>query len=233
MTKKPKCKMQVVERAVTTADILHFLDHRYRAKEFRSTEFVAFPELRLGPGFSAGCDQRIDYWVMHCYSGLQRTAYEIKVSRADFLKEMKQPIKRRQALLMSNEFWFIAPRGLIKIEEVPIECGLQEVWWTNNQNLIDHAKEKQAHWEVYKATGKHPTIPNVYGYHEREANEPQPEYYEYLTSEKTVPAPHRDTFPPSWRFVASLARRLKIEETNDDKSITTAQEKQDSEQDVH
>ena len=52
---------------------------------------------------------------------------EIKVSRADFLAEIKRkPLKRRAGLRLSNESYFVAPKGIIEIDELPPEAGLLE-----------------------------------------------------------------------------------------------------------
>lgn len=66
---------------------------------------------------------------MHLWpsSGFTRYAYEVKVSRSDFLREKKNPLKTRAAYLMSNYFSFVAPMGMIKPEEIPVEAGLIEV----------------------------------------------------------------------------------------------------------
>lgn len=53
--------------------------------------------------------------------------YEIKVSRSDFLHELKKPEKRAWAVAITHEFYFCAPKGLIKPSEVPGDCGLVEV----------------------------------------------------------------------------------------------------------
>lgn len=72
--------------------------------------------------------QRLDAWAMHLWpsTGHRRVAYEIKVTRSDFLRELKAPQKRKLGLLHANQFYFAAPRGLIRAEEVPPECGLVE-----------------------------------------------------------------------------------------------------------
>jgi hypothetical protein len=65
-------------------------------------------------------------------AGNKRMAFEIKTSRADFLNEIKKPLKRRPAMHFSNEFYFVAPKGMIKDEELPLNCGLMEVDLYNN-----------------------------------------------------------------------------------------------------
>ncbi|TGE35912.1 hypothetical protein E4K67_22615 [Desulfosporosinus fructosivorans] len=97
-------------------------------------EWAFFEELRAGTGYrnvAAGLnpEQRFDAWAINLYPSRNfvRIAYEIKVSRSDFLKEIKHPEKRTQALQMSNQFYFVAPVGLIKASELPPEAGLIEV----------------------------------------------------------------------------------------------------------
>ena len=97
-------------------------------------EWAFFEELRAGTGYrnvAAGLnpEQRFDAWAINLYPSKQflRIVYEIKVSRSDFLYEIKHPEKREQALQLSNCFYFVAPVGLIKPEELPPEAGLIEV----------------------------------------------------------------------------------------------------------
>ena len=98
--------------------------------------FVA--ELRVGTGYDSGrakdapneAEQRLDAWAINCWpsqGGFQAVAYEVKISRADFLHELKHPYKRELGLRYSNLFYFAAPKGLIKKSELPRECGLVEV----------------------------------------------------------------------------------------------------------
>lgn len=110
-------------------DILKTLDKRYSGKEF-----VFFSELRVGTGYDGtnglpGNEQRIDGYAISCWpsSGIERTSFEIKVSRKDWQDELKRPYKRLIAHRLCNKFYFVAPRGLIKTDEVPLECGLIEV----------------------------------------------------------------------------------------------------------
>lgn len=90
---------------------------------------IAVEELRMGSGFGAAQMRRIDLWVLDPgpATGCRTASYEVKVSRSDFLGELKQPNKQRSARLFSDEFWYVAPEGLIKPEEVPDWAGLMEV----------------------------------------------------------------------------------------------------------
>jgi hypothetical protein len=107
----------------------HFSDKR---------QWATFKELRVGTGYRIthtykghepnNPEQRIDFWAMNCYQSkkFEKIAFEIKVSRSDFLNEINNPEKRQRALLLSNRFYFAAPKGLIGLEEIPVECGLVE-----------------------------------------------------------------------------------------------------------
>lgn len=92
-------------------------------------KWAGFPELRIGGGYGKDSEQRIDYWAIHYHPSKQNkvVAYEIKASRSDFMHEIKKPKKRRAALRLSNEYYFVCPKDMVKIEEIPVECGLMDV----------------------------------------------------------------------------------------------------------
>lgn len=116
-------------RTPTTEDIIGAL-RRLHTNHGLSDSWSFFDELRLGTGFGRGVDQRIDAFAFGLWSNNWGSiAYEVKIARADFLRELKKPHKRRMALRYSNLFWFITPQGLVKPEELPIEAGLMEVRW--------------------------------------------------------------------------------------------------------
>jgi hypothetical protein len=134
-------------------------------------QWALFEELRVGTGYrntwkGSGHEhnnpqQSIDAYALNMYAGkdFQAISFEIKVSRADFLREIAQPLKRAQAVALSNQFYFVAPKGMIKPEEIPSDTGLMEV----DENLNIRIK---------------------------------------------VQAPIQQKEPPSWRFIASIARRV-------------------------
>jgi hypothetical protein len=98
-------------------------------KKHPQPEWCFFDELRCGSGYSKAAQKRIDAWALNCYPSKKHLtiSYEVKVYRSDFLNEMKDPKKRKQGLNLSNQFYFVAPTGVIKLEEVPDECGYIEV----------------------------------------------------------------------------------------------------------
>lgn len=85
-------------------------------------------EFKPSSGLS-GANRRIDLYAIECApsKGCPKHAVEVKVSRQDWLAELKQPMKRRMAMDVSNYFWFAAPAGIIKVEELPSQCGLIEI----------------------------------------------------------------------------------------------------------
>ena len=85
------------------------------------------PEFRLGTGYGKNNEQRLDAWAMELTDKMVRRAFEVKVSRSDLLAELSNPRKRARALLVSNEFWFATPEGLMKPDELPLEAGLIEI----------------------------------------------------------------------------------------------------------
>lgn len=116
-------------------------------KRHPQPEWSFFHELRLGSGFSKKAQKRVDAWALNCYPSSKhlKIAYEIKVYRQDFLKEIKDPKKRQEALNLSNQFYFVAPKGVIRIDEVPLECGYIEI--DENQRL---KVVKEALWRFCK-----------------------------------------------------------------------------------
>lgn len=121
-----------------TTEILDALTKRARS-------LIWATELTLGPK-----RRRVDFWAIspHPAKGYRATAYEVKVSRADFKRDT--PDKQRMARLFSDEFYYVAPEGLIKPDEVPDWAGLQE-WNGSRFKFTVHAplRDKDAPtWEL-------------------------------------------------------------------------------------
>ena len=116
-------------RGMSAAEVVAALREYHRPRGL-AADSIGFAELQVGTGYTRVGQHRIfDFWVMHCWpsEGHARTVYEIKVSRSDFLREIAKPVKRRKALMFSNYFYFATPPGLIRPDELPVECGLYEI----------------------------------------------------------------------------------------------------------
>ena len=148
----------------------------------KSSEWIFLRELRVGTGFRNSAAQRLDAFALNCFvhTSMKRVCYEVKTSRADFLCEMKQPLKRRIGLRYSNEFYFVTPAGLLNTSEIPIECGLVEVgmFTDDDRQLALASMGNLIHFDV-----NHRTYCRI-----------------------TLPAPWRDTPGPTWQFVAGMLR---------------------------
>lgn len=96
-------------------------------------QFACWTEMRGGTGYSgyirhphdSAIDQRIDFFAINTWpSQAGCIAYEIKVDRGDWLRELKQPRKRLFAERVAHECYFAAPWGIIRPDEVPEGWGL-------------------------------------------------------------------------------------------------------------
>ena len=111
----------------TTRSILDVLRRRHEEpRNGNSRAWVFVEEVRVSTGFgplrggkdaamSAGADQRIDAFALHTWPSkkYRRVAYEVKASRSDLSRELDQPWKCEAALSLSNEFYLVAPMGVL------------------------------------------------------------------------------------------------------------------------
>ena len=77
--------------------------------------------------FMTPCSRFIDLWCISYQKGHTAYSYEIKVSKADFLKDIKHPDKQRGALTFSDFFYYVAPPGVIPVKLLPAYAGLIEI----------------------------------------------------------------------------------------------------------
>jgi hypothetical protein len=172
---------------VTSTQILDAVESCFYPKRKLEREWVFFRELRTGTGFEKSAMQRLDAWAMNMYrsNAWKRVSYEVKVSRADFIQEIKNPSKRKFGLMVSNEFYFAVPLGMVKDEEVPPECGLLEVGYGDDWRELLETKQLRGrvHWAAERGAG--------------------------CFVVNRIPAPWRDCQPPSWSMVGALVRNLK------------------------
>lgn len=105
-----------------TDRILWLLRHRHTGR--RKEEWALFTELRSAVGF--GPARYLDLLALGTWksSGYRAIAYEVKVSRADFAKELANPEKRAFAESIAEECYFATPAGLLRPDEVPEGWGL-------------------------------------------------------------------------------------------------------------
>jgi hypothetical protein len=151
------------------------------------SEWILLRELRVGTGRRNGDAQRVDAFALNSlpHTGMKRVCYEVKISRGDFLGEVKHPLKRRIGMRYSNEFYFVTPAGLIDVTEVPVDCGLIEA---------GHATPDE--WK--RLIARHSGFFHF-----------DPETRSYCLIR--VPAPWRDTPGPTWQLTAAMMRNQRKE----------------------
>ena len=157
-------------------DVLERLAHASRS------EWLFLRELRVGTGHRNSASQRLDAFALNClpHLAMKRVCYEVKVSRADFLNELKHPLKRRIGMRYSNEFYFVTPPGLLRGSEIPVECGLIE---------IGNATRTEWTAMLGERTGDCFLDPDCQDF-----------------CRVVVPAAWRDTPGPTWQFAAAMLR---------------------------
>lgn len=170
--------------ACAATDLLDIIEAGIHAVR---SEWLFLRELRVGTGHRNNSAQRVDAFALNSlpHTGMKRVCYEVKVSRADFLCELKHPLKRRIGMRYSNEFYFVTPTGLIDVKEVPIDCG-----------LIEAGRATPEEWKrlISRHTGFFHFSPDTRSY-----------------CMIRVPAPWRDTPGPTWQLLAAMMRNQRKE----------------------
>lgn len=119
---------------VTASDVLQLL-------RVKHAEDVFVDECKDGPTHGAEAMLRFDAWVMRkSWANPATIGYEIKVSRSDWLRD----VKLTSYLSAVHEFYVVAPRGVLQLEELPDGVGYLEVASTGRRLLT---KRKAAHRE--------------------------------------------------------------------------------------
>lgn len=94
-------------------------------ERYAKDEWLFFEECASKAGDVSGTNF-LDAYAVSKEAGKKhiRVAFEIKISRSDFLSELEKPTKRDFAYSVSNEFYFVAPKDVVKENEVPEDAGL-------------------------------------------------------------------------------------------------------------
>lgn len=92
---------------------------------FPSPSYVVLPGVRDATGWSG--NRRSDVMVMSVWpsTGLELQGFEIKVSRSDWLRELKDPWKADPIARFCDRWWLLVPEpGIIHPGEVPDGWGV-------------------------------------------------------------------------------------------------------------
>jgi hypothetical protein len=108
----------------------------------KHSEDIFVSECKDGPTQSVRNYLRMDAWVMpRSWSHPEITAYEVKVSRSDFLGDEKW----RKYLDLCNYFYFATAPGTISLDELPTHVGLIESSQTGGRLFT---RRKAIHREI-------------------------------------------------------------------------------------
>lgn len=108
--------------------------HLYR--RFPPPEFFAAHEVSLYPGEEdvvpfprSGQSRRADFLALRLWGARvgHLLGFEVKVSRSDFLQELRDPEKRVPLEALCSACYFVAPRGVFDVGELPEGWGWLEV----------------------------------------------------------------------------------------------------------
>lgn len=132
---------------ITADDIKRLIREQYgMVKNWKAPKWVVLSEIRTHTAFWSKWRTRggpghryIDMMAFNCWpsEGFTRIAFEIKTSRSDFLNELKRPEKRWLAMMYSHHFYYVAPKGVVDMRELPGGCGLIEVVEKDSKLKLD------------------------------------------------------------------------------------------------
>jgi hypothetical protein len=116
----------VVECAWTERAVLDLLRDRYDQGAQVTRQWAYVEHVRAGAGWNGST---IDALAVGLWSSTKHEihAFEVKCSRADLLRELRDPGKSVPWTSWADRFWLVAPRGVVRdIGELPNDWGLLE-----------------------------------------------------------------------------------------------------------
>jgi len=103
---------------------------RHQAQSRSNEEWIALREARSGPSFD-GNRRQCDYLAIHTWKsrGVQLVGHEIKVSMADWKRELEDPDKAEMFAQYCRRWWVVMPSDIAsKVKpEIPPSWGLMSV----------------------------------------------------------------------------------------------------------
>jgi hypothetical protein len=112
-------------QAWTERDLLDRLRARHSQIKGNGPEWAYMEHVRDAAGFDAGTT--IDALALHLWPSRNHVAhaYEVKVSRADFRRELaNEQVKSLPWRSWVDYFWIVAPVGVVPLDELPAGWGL-------------------------------------------------------------------------------------------------------------
>lgn len=115
---------KTTDEKMKTPELLEKLHNHYKAKPSGSWAFIT--QLRNGTGWNS-TTRTADAMAMGLWpsSGLELIGFELKVSRSDWLHEVKQPDKHQEMKQFCDRWYLVVPdESIIKEGELPDDWGL-------------------------------------------------------------------------------------------------------------
>lgn len=104
-------------------DLVNLIRCRYASQNGAYNRSVVLQQVPDGTGTSQSRWIDVAVFEMWPSKGLTRSAFEVKVSRSDFLRELQIPDKHKWCRDSFHEFWFVAPKEVIQLAELPQGIG--------------------------------------------------------------------------------------------------------------
>lgn len=111
--------------ARTETDMVYALFARYSARHGNGSRYAVASQVRSHAGFDAR--RTADFVAMDLWpsKGLTLHGHEIKVSRSDWLRELKKPAKAAEFVPYMNCWWVVVSDArIVRDGELPDEWGL-------------------------------------------------------------------------------------------------------------
>jgi hypothetical protein len=113
----------------TEASMINLLHHRYSTRsQGTGNRYVAMAHVRSDAGFDA--QRTADFMALDLWpsQGLTLHGHEVKISRSDWLNELKDP-EKSGAFIPHVDYWWlvIVDKDMVKPGELPKDWGLMAV----------------------------------------------------------------------------------------------------------
>lgn len=105
-------------------ELFELLEKRLATKDGNGSTHALVSQVRNAAGFEA--QRTLDAISMGLWPsrGLRLHGYELKCSRSDWLRELKDPAKAEQFLPMLDFFWIVTSKDVVREDELPENWGL-------------------------------------------------------------------------------------------------------------
>lgn len=110
------------ERSMTTEELIVKL-----GKKYPSPAYAFITQIRNGTGYARSETRTADAMAMSLWPsrGIYLEGFELKVSRSDWLHELKQPEKAEEMVKYCDYWYVVVPDDtIVKMEELPKNWGL-------------------------------------------------------------------------------------------------------------